>query len=455
MSAATGGAPGLLDPEERGARAALTRVAEPGDPRLAALVAQHGAAAVLAALTGGGLGEMAGAPSARRTAGYLARLGSLEETTDLARPAAAGIRLVCPGEPEWPGQLDDLGLRTGGPDDREPLVPPYALWVRGALDLRLTALRSVAVIGARAATGYGEHVATEIATVLGERGWTVVSGAAFGVDAAAHRGALAVGAPTIAVMACGVDQAYPRGHDLLVRRIAEQGCVVSELPPGATVTRSRLLQRNRLVAALTRGTVVVEAAVRSGTSTTARQAGRLGRVVMAVPGPVTSPASVGCHELIRGARALLVTDAADVVDAVGLIGQDLADQRRSDERGAAQRPEDGLDAETLRVLDALRPRKPLGLARVAAAAALDLPGTRSALGLLLDLDLAEQADGGYRLSANVRERRRHPPDDRDEAPDPAQSPPRPPAPSAPPGLSGGRDAGGQPSTARPLDPVGP
>ena len=397
----TGDAAATAPEHERWARAALTRIAEPGDVRLARLVQGRGAATVLEDLRDGRLGSLQGAPSPRRVAGYQARAEVVDGAAEVQRAGLAGIRLVCPGEPEWPGQLDDLTLAGNGTTEADTLVAPYALWVRGEHDLRLAALRSVGVIGARAATSYGEHVATEIAALLADRGWTVVSGAAFGVDAAAHRGALGAGGPTIAVMACGVDQVYPRGHDLLVQRIADSGVVVSELAPGATVTRSRLLQRNRLVAALTRGTVVVEAAVRSGTSTTARHAERLGRVVMAVPGPVTSPASVGCHELIRQARAVLVTDATDVLDAVGLIGGDLAPRRR-----APAHPEDALDADTLRVLDALPARRAVGLARLAGAAAVDLSDARGALALLLDLDLAERWEAGYRLSAALRGRRR-------------------------------------------------
>lgn len=398
MTAAPVIADGLLPAEERHARAVLTRIAEPGDRALVQLVAEAGAAAVLEALVDGALADLPGAPTARRTAGYLGRLAAADPGRELDRAERAGFRLVCPGEPEWPGQLDDLTHRPG-----VDLVAPFALWVRGDHDLRLTSVRSVAVIGARAATAYGEAVATEIGAVLAERGWTIVSGAAYGVDAAAHRGAIAAGGTTVAVLACGVDVVYPRGHDLLLRRVVTTGLVVSELAPGAEVTRSRLLQRNRLVAALTRGTLVVEAAVRSGTATTARQAGELGRVVMALPGPVTSAASVGCHELIRTGRAVLVTDADDVEDAVGRIGESPSVPRRAQEQ-----PEDGLDREQLHVLDALPARTAAPLARIATAAGTDLAQTRAALGLLVALGLAEGVDGGYRVSAELRRRRRGP-----------------------------------------------
>ena len=202
-----------------------------------------------------------------------------------------------PGDEEWPGQLDDLG------DSR-----PIGLWVRGTANLRLWALRSVAVVGARACTEYGAHLATTLGAALAERGWTVASGAAYGVDGAAHRGALAADGPTLAVLASGVDHAYPRGHTELLARIAEQGLLVAELPPGAHPTRSRFIQRNRVIAALTRGTVVVEAELRSGSLVTARRALALGRYTMGVPGPVTSGLSAGVHQLLRS-EGVLVTDA--------------------------------------------------------------------------------------------------------------------------------------------------
>jgi len=171
----------------------------------------------------------------------------------------------------------------------------------------------VAIVGARAATAYGTHVCTEIAGALAASGWTVVSGAAYGIDAAAHRAALAAGGTTIAVLACGPDVAYPRAHADLLDAIAAQGAVISEWPPGTAPGRWRFLLRNRVVAALAGGTVVIEAGARSGTISTARHAERLGRPLMAVPGPVTSPASAGCHQLIRDCSAVCVTSAADVI----------------------------------------------------------------------------------------------------------------------------------------------
>ncbi|MDO0925511.1 DNA-processing protein DprA [Streptomyces sp. TG1A-8] len=307
MSAGSGTREDLLG------RVFLARVIEPGDEVGGRWVRELGVEEVVRRLR-------TGAPalpgvSAERWAGLVARAGRAEPERDLDAAREAGTRFVCPGDAEWPGQLDDLG------DGR-----PTGLWVRGRPGLRMWALRSVAVVGARACTEYGAHVAASLASGLAERGWVVVSGGAYGIDGAAHRGALAAGGATVAVLACGVDRPYPRGHTALINRIAEQGLVVGELPPGDHPTPSRFILRNRVIAALTRGTVVVEAACRSGSLATARAARRLGRFTMGVPGPVTSALSAGVHELLR-AEALLVTDAAEVVELVGDIGE-LAPPRR-------------------------------------------------------------------------------------------------------------------------------
>jgi DNA processing protein len=245
----------------------------------------------------------------------VARAHAARPRRDLEAARDAGVRFVTPGGAEWPGQLDDLG-------DARPL----GLWVRGRPSLRMWALKSVAVVGARACTEYGAHMAATLAAGLAEQGWVVVSGGAYGVDGAAHRGALGAGGATVAVLACGVDRPYPRGHTRLISRIAEQGLVIGELPPGDHPTPSRFILRNRVIAALTRGTVVVEAAHRSGSLVTARAAQRLGRHTMGVPGPATSGLSAGVHDLLR-AEAVLVTDVADVVELVGDIGE-LAPDRR-------------------------------------------------------------------------------------------------------------------------------
>ncbi|WP_395294212.1 DNA-processing protein DprA [Kitasatospora hibisci] len=321
---------------ERRARAVLTRLTEPGDAVVGRWLAELPAADVVRTIRDGTVPDHPG-PDASRLAAYRARLVDVDPAADLERVRTAGGRFIIPGDTEWPSQLDDLG------DGR-----PIGLWVAGTGSLRLLALRSVAVVGARACTAYGAHVAGELSAQLAERGWVVTSGAAYGIDACAHRGALAVGGMTIGVLACGVDVAYPRGNTELIRRIAGQGLLVSELPPGEHPTRFRFVLRNRVIAALTRGTVVVEAALRSGALSTARRARDLNRHTMGVAGPVTSDLSAGVHALIRSGGAGLVTDAAEVVELIGAIGDDLAPQR-----SGPVVPRDLLEPAVARVLEAV------------------------------------------------------------------------------------------------------
>lgn len=213
------------------------------------------------------------------------------------------MRMVLPGAPEWPTQLDDL-------DD----AAPPRLWLTGDANLRLLALRSVAVVGCRNATSYGMSLATRWSTELVAAGWTVVSGAAFGIDAAAHRGALAAGGPTIAVMAGGVDVAVPASHGRLISNIADAGVVASEYDPGSSARRHSFLERNRIIASLSRATLVIEAAQRSGALNTAGWAHALGRVVLAAPGAADAATSRGTHQLIREGAAVLVRDVDDVLE---------------------------------------------------------------------------------------------------------------------------------------------
>ncbi|MGA4801858.1 DNA-processing protein DprA [Streptomyces lavendulocolor] len=376
---------GGVTEEERRARAALTRVVEPGDEHGGRWLRELGAVGLLRRLTSASYEHdpLTGAGE-QRVHGFRARAARADPERDLAAVEACGGRFVVPGDPEWPSQLDDLG------DAR-----PVGLWVRGRPDLRRWALRSVAVVGARACTPYGAHMAATLASGLAERGWVVVSGAAFGVDGAAHRGALAAGGATVAVLACGVDRAYPRGHAELIGRIAEQGLVVGELPPGSHPTPSRFILRNRVIAALTRGTVVVEAEYRSGSLVTARAAQRLGRFTMGVPGPATSGLSAGVHELLRG-EAELVTDAAEVAELVGDIGE-LAPPRRG-----PVLPRDLLDPAGARVLEALPAR---GTAATAGDIARDAATTvDEALGRLYELHalgFVERLGDGWQLTAGA------------------------------------------------------
>ncbi|GAA4940955.1 DNA-processing protein DprA [Streptomonospora halophila] len=368
------------------ARACLTAVADPGDTAMGALLDEHGAAAVWQALRDG---ETPQPPPgarpdtvARRAARWRDRAARIDPDALLATTAELGSRLIVPGDPGWPTQLDQLGRRR-----------PYALWVRGAHDLRHACLRSVAVVGARAASAYGTHVAGELAWGLGQRSWAVVSGGAYGIDSAAHRGTLAAAASAVAVLACGLDLSYPRGNEALFADIAARGALVSEHPPGTPPSKHGFLVRNRIIAALTPGTVVVEAGLRSGALNTARHGQDLHRTVMAVPGPVTSALSAGCHRLLRDGAAVCVTGTDDVVEQVGRIGADL----RSEEGGTAL-DRDSLDATARRVLDAVPDRACAGTASVAEAADLGLDAALSSLGLLAAAGFVERGPSGWRTT---------------------------------------------------------
>ncbi|WP_046727841.1 DNA-processing protein DprA [Streptomyces humi] len=360
------------------ARVFLTRVLEPGDETGGRWLREYGVPEVVHRLRGGGppLPGVSGA----RWAGLLARAARADPGQDLATAREAGVRFVAPGDVEWPVQLDDLG-------DARPL----GLWVRGRPGLRMWALQAVAVVGARACTEYGAHMAATLGAGLAERGWVVVSGGAYGVDGAAHRGALGAGGATVAVLACGVDRPYPRGHTELINRIAEQGLVVGELPPGEHPTPSRFVLRNRVIAALTRGTVVVEAAHRSGSLVTARAAQRLGRFTMGVPGPATSALSAGVHELLRG-ESVLVTDAAEVVELVGDMGE-LAPARRG-----PVLPRDLLEPAARQVLAALPGNRPASPEEVARGAQTSQDEAVARLYELRALGYVERHDDGWKLT---------------------------------------------------------
>jgi DNA processing protein len=316
----------------------------------------------------------------RRWAG---RLGEAPAEPDLDAWRRAGIRLVCPGDAEWPSQLEVLG------DAR-----PWGLWVRGSGDLRYACLRSVSVVGTRSATAYGSHVCTEMAATLAEQGWTVVSGGAFGIDGCAHRGVIGADGVTIAVLACGVDRDYPPGHHGLFRAIRARGATVSEWPPGRMPTRPGFLVRNRVIAALSRGTVVVEAARRSGALNTARHARDQSRPLMAVPGPVTSMLSAGCHEIIRDWGAICVTGARDVMEVLSFPGDEPPDRARG-----PVLPRDALDPVTRQVLEAVPARVGRGPARIAVVAGVGFDTAMRCLGALAAAGFVERSDRGWRIRA--------------------------------------------------------
>lgn len=384
--------------DERRARAVWSALAEPGDAVAGALVGACGATAALAWVAGAVGSDRPDWSTLEETAGELddalrrrvaaavrrwaARWPSLDPERDRTAAVRCGARLLVPGDPGWPDRLDDLGD-----------LAPFALWLRGAPP---TARRSVALVGARASTVYGERVTLDLAVELARRGWLVVSGGAYGIDAAAHRGALIGGGATLVVLAGGVDRAYPVGNAQLLEEVVRAGgSLVSEVPPGSAPSRGRFLQRNRLIAAASRATVVVEAAWRSGAASTAHHAARLLRPVGAVPGPVTSAASAGCHRLLRDGVAVCVTDAAEVVELAGEVGPDLAPSPAD----SPTRPTDGLEPLARQVHDGLSRRTARDVAQVAARAGTTPEQARAMLGLLELEGLARRAGSGWVVEA--------------------------------------------------------
>jgi DNA processing protein len=380
--------------EIRRARIALTWLVEPGSRAVYRLVKRFGPVDALRRLLAGDIADE------RLRTVVTARLagGDPWEIADAAAEATErlGARLVTPEDDEWPARLAHLERLTLAHADRrvdQETAPPLCFWVRGAWDLGEALERSVAVVGSRAATPYGQHVAAEIGYGLAERGWTVVSGGAFGIDAAAHRGALNADGRTVAVLACGVDRPYPVGNTALFDRIAEVGLLISEWLPGADPLRPRFLIRNRVIAAATAGTVLVEAAARSGATQTLRRALALRRPSMVVPGPVTSAMSVGAHELLREyPEARLVTGVPHILEEVGRIGADLAPPAR----GPA-RPRDLLDDEAALLLESVPRRGVLGAEALAARAGLGLRTTLRKLSMLEQLGFLIRRDAGYAL----------------------------------------------------------
>lgn len=369
---------------ERLARVVLSRIGEPGDPRLTDLVDELGGEKVLSSLRDQAADRELGADLAER-------LASSDPGQELERASTQGIRFVVPGDEEWPASLDDL---AHAPALHERGGVPVGLWCRGPLRLDEAAEHAVAVVGSRSATTYGADVAADIAATLASESWTVVSGAAFGIDQAAHRGALANRGPTVAVLACGADRAYPAAHRSLIDYIADVGLVVSEAPQGCAPTRVRFLARNRLIAALSRGVVVVEAAVRSGALNTASWAGGLGRVVMGVPGPVTSAPSAGAHQLIRARDALLVTSGEEVLEAVGPMGTfALADPREPES------VRDRLPPRERQVLDAVPLMRAVDSSSIARTAGIAHGRTKEALLVLHRAGLVEHSLGRWRVAA--------------------------------------------------------
>lgn len=386
---------------ERIARAALSRLMEPQDAAGLALVRVAGAVDGLRIATG----QLASGPQLERDITALLadngtgswpgmnaslkrwapRLPDLAPERDLATMHRLGGRMIIPSDGLWPAQLADLGLHE-----------PICLWWRGMEYELPPAAKSVGLVGSRDSTSYGASVTGDLAYSLAQRGFTIVSGGAYGIDAHAHRAALAGAGdimPTVAVMAGGVDRFYPSGNEDLLRTVANQGAVLAEVPPGSAPTRYRFLQRNRLIAALASVTVVVEARWRSGALNTAHHAESLGRAVGAVPGSVHSANSAGCHRLIREGGAVCVTDAGEIAELASPSGESLADLVPGQPAD-----HDGLTLEDLILLDALPLRSSSSVEKLTSVAGLSADSVRAGLGRLGLLGLAESERGGWKRS---------------------------------------------------------
>jgi DNA processing protein len=367
--------------EERLARLALSQIFEPGDFRIAGVTAQIGGVRLLDLLRTGEHNVS--------TVDIAERLRGVDPAQQLEIGERNGMRYVIPGDEEWPRQMDPL-------DEVTPLYErtgaPIGLWVRGPLSLTALA-RSVAIVGARAATTYGADVASGIAADVGRAGFTVVSGGAYGIDIAAHRGALAVGTPTVCVVACGGDRVYPPSHRRLFDLLARDGAIVSEQAPGAAPTRLRFLGRNRLIAAAALGTVIVEASRRSGARNTATWTTRLNRPVMGVPGPVTSGASEGVHRLLRSGEATVVTCGEEVLEMVGGMGEYLVN-----DEPAPTLPRDQVTLNEQRVLDAMPAGAGALVDVIAEASGISIIVVEGALRVLAGRGLVTLAGDGWRLT---------------------------------------------------------
>jgi DNA processing protein len=368
----------------------LSRVVEPPCAELALLVNRVGPVEAAERVRRGQVDDsLAHHTRARREIDQVA--------DDLELLARRGGRLVTPDDDEWPTlALAAFGgtAVTAKPQGRPPLV----LWALGPARLDETVQRAAAVVGTRAATRYGEHIAGDLAAGLAEQDVVVVSGGAYGVDGAAHRAALAVDGVTVAVLAGGIDIPYPAGHSGLLHRIAGSGLLITEYPPGLRPARHRFLTRNRLVAAFAGAVVVVEAGLRSGAANTAAWARALGRVVGAVPGPVTSSASTGCHALLR-TGAEVITRAEDIVELVGSIGELAPEQARP------VTALDGLNDDERQVYEALPGRESASVDQIAVAAALEPARILGPLAMLEVAGLAERHDGRWRIVRSAADRR--------------------------------------------------
>ena len=361
---------------ERLARVALSCGVEPGDAKTSTLIRQLGAEKTL------GLSLVP-----KPDSGLAGRLAEIDPRRQLEQAETCGIRFVVPGDPEWPTQLDQLDDAIsegfGG-------TPP-GLWVKGPMPL--TELdTSVAVVGSRAASTYGMEMTRAICAHLAAVGVPVVSGGALGIDFVAHDATLRAGGPTIAVLACGVDRVYPAQNRLLLQHLAAEFAVVSEQPPGSGPTRPRFLARNRLIAAMTRGTILVEAALRSGALNTAGWAELLSRQVMCVPGPATSYTSQGVNNWLRQGRGTVVTHGSDVLEMIGQAGEHLVEEPRGEIR-----PRDALSRIEQQVIEWVPISSPAQVDSIAHLSSLHVRETLGALQRLEAKGFVRHEEGGWRL----------------------------------------------------------
>lgn len=372
------------DGSPRAALAWLSRACEPGNYALWAYVAALGPVQVAAQLHAG-----AGPERLQRAVG--ARVWQDHSLQDLHLAQQLGARLLIPGDPQWPGGvLERMGAAAAAGE--RLCVPPLSLWIRGPGELDGLLGQAVAIVGARASTAYGNNVAAEISYDLADRAITIVSGGAFGVDRAAHAAALATDGSTIAVLACGIDRLYPASNAQLLQKIASRGLLITEYAPGTAPMRPRFLVRNRLIAGFASGTLVVEAALRSGARATAARAREMGKVVMVVPGPVTSSMSEGCLQMLREEAAIAVGSAAHVLDATGVSGADLALFERGPDR-----PGDDLDPALRALLEAVPVRRPAAADSIAVVAGASAADTMRGLTVLEMMGYVEQTDSGWKL----------------------------------------------------------
>jgi len=367
--------------EERLARLALSQIFEPGDRRVAGLVSALGGVRVMEMLRTG--------DHNLPRVDVSARLARVNPERQLELGMRRGMRYVVQGDPEWPTQLEPL-------DHVAPLYDrtgcPPGLWVRGPLALD-TLSRSVAIVGARASTTYGDEMASRIAADVGRAGYTVVSGGAYGIDVAAHRGAIDAGTPTVAVLACGADRVYPPSHVRLFDILASEGAIVSELAPGLAPMRLRFLSRNRLIAGAALGTVIVEAGRRSGARNTANWTTRLSRPLMGVPGPVSSAASEGVHQMLRSGEAVVVTSGQEVLEMIGAAGEHLICEEME-----PALPRDQITLREQQILDAVPVASGAPVDSIALTAGISMLTVQGALEVLRDRGLVTLSGDGWRLT---------------------------------------------------------